>query len=244
MRHSSGLTEHLPAVATLSNAAAGLLACAFALSGRPEIGALLVLVAVLMDALDGALARTFETASEFGAQLDSLADVISFGVAPAVLAGAVLPSDLRLLGWAMLLVYPLCGVWRLARYNASRGESDHESARAGFTGLPSTGAGAAAATAVLLHVSLTESGIAVGQLVLPSLLVVLGTLMVSRVRYRHAAAVIVHLEPRTAVVLGAGFVAASVLWRHEYLFAGLMWGYVLSGPLATARQMIHAARHA
>jgi phosphatidylserine synthase len=97
---------------------------------------------------------------------------------------------------------------------------------------------------VLLQVSLTESGIAVGGLMLPSLMVLLGCLMVSRLRYRHAAAAVAQLQPRTAVVLAAAFVAASVLWRHEYLFAGLMWGYVASGPLATARQMIRAARHA
>jgi phosphatidylserine synthase len=144
----------------------------------------------------------------------------------------------------MILVHPLCAAWRLARYNAARDEEDHEGARAGFAGLPTTGAGAAAATGVLLQVSLTESGIAVGQLMLPSLLVVLGSLMVSRIQYRHAAAVVTHLHPRTALALAAVFVAASVLWRHEYLFAALMWGYVLSGPLATARQMIRAARHA
>jgi len=236
------LTKQIPAIATLANAAAGVLACACAVNGRPEVGALLILAAVLMDSVDGALARSLGAASDFGAELDSLADAISFGVAPAVLVGALVPVGLRHLGWALATAYALCAAWRLARFNTS--QNGAAESHADFIGLPSTGAGAAAAAAVLMHARLAERGLLLWPMLLPCILVLLGALMVSRIPYKHIGAVISRLRPGVAVAFAVTFVAASVLWEHEYLFGTLMWGYALSGPLATAREAIRAVRHA
>lgn len=233
--------RHLPALATLGNIAAGVAACALAVTQRPDLGGLMILAAVLMDSLDGALARSLDATSDFGAELDSLADVVSFGVAPAVLVGSLLPIGARQIGWALVTLYPLCAAWRLARFNVSHNGSEegHED----FAGLPTTGAGAAAATAVLVYARLGEAGVAVAPMVLPCVLLILGGLMISRIPYRHVGSLISRMKPGAAFASAAGLLAASVLW-HEYVFAALMWGYTISGVLATARERIRAVRHA
>jgi CDP-diacylglycerol--serine O-phosphatidyltransferase len=224
-------------MATLSNAAAGLAACALAVAGQPELAALMLLAAVLLDSLDGALARSLGAASAFGAQMDSLADLVSFGVAPAVVVGSLLPPGARLLGWLMAISYALCTAWRLARFNVIQPASGAE--HAGFQGLPSTGAGAAAATAVLMHLRLGA-----GLALLPAVLVFLGALMVSSIPYRHAAAIIARLNPVVAIMAAVLFVVSAVTWEYEYVFGALMWTYAFSGPLVTAREKIRAVRHA
>lgn len=234
------LLKRLPCVATLGNLAAGVLACALAVRGHPEVGALMVLAAVLLDSLDGALARTLSASSEFGAQLDSLADVVSFGVAPAVLAGSMLPAELSAAGWLMILAYPLCAAWRLARFNMTAAQSGHGD----FVGLPSTGAGAAAATAILLHARLQEMGLRGTGGLLPWALVLLAALMVAHFPYKHAGIVVGRLRPAVAAALAGLFIVGSVVWQYEYLFAALTWGYALSSPLHVAGEKIRAVRHA
>jgi len=233
--------EHLPALATLGNAAAGFAACGLAMTGYPELAALMILTAVLMDSLDGALARALDATSDFGAEFDSMADLISFGCAPALLVGSLLPVGAREVGWAIITVYPLCTAWRLARFNASQADpAEHHD----FVGLPSTGAGASAATGVLLCVRLSQQGFPVSLALLPWMLVVLGALMVSRITYKHAGASVSRLRPTVAVLAAAVLVVGALTWQHEYVFAGLVWGYTLSGPLGLAREKIRAVRHA
>ncbi|MHC4592170.1 MAG: CDP-alcohol phosphatidyltransferase family protein [Planctomycetota bacterium] len=236
------LAQYLPSVATLGNAAAGVLACCFAMNGRPGLGALMIVAAVLLDSLDGVLARSFGADSDFGAQLDSLADVVSFGVAPAVLVGSLLPAAGLHVGWAVAVAYALCAAWRLARFNI--GQASEANGHSGFVGLPSTGAGAASATAILMHLRLVECGIPVSVMTLPCVLMLLGALMISRIPYGHAAAILGRLNPVLAGFIAGLFVAGSVLWEFEYLFGALVWTYTFSGPLVTAREKIRAARHA
>jgi CDP-diacylglycerol--serine O-phosphatidyltransferase len=236
------LSKQLPGIATLANAGAGFLACGLAASGRPELAALTILVAVLMDSLDGALARSLEAESALGAELDSLADVVSFGVAPGVLAGSLLPGGGSVLVWVLMAVYPLCAVWRLARFNVMRAEGTAE--HGSFVGLPTTGAGAAAATLVLLYLRLSPTTDLVGPTVLACTMGLLGMLMVSKFAYRHVGAIVGRLHPPVAVALAVLFVAGSALWDYEYLFGALVWSYVLSGPLLTAGHRLRAVHHA
>jgi CDP-diacylglycerol--serine O-phosphatidyltransferase len=236
------LVKQLPSVATLANAGAWFMACGLAVAGRPELAALAILAAVLMDSLDGVLARSLVVESNFGAQLDSLADVVSFGVAPALLAGSLLSDNGDIMIWALMAVYPLCAAWRLARYNMAHNEDTGE--RGMFLGLPTTGAGGAAATLALLYLRFLPQNQAAGPILLTCTMVLLGALMVSKFHYRHGGAVIARINPGVAVVLAVLFVVGSALWDYEYLFGVLMWSYVLSAPLLTASQRIRAVHHA
>jgi len=111
---------HLPDYFTLLNAVSGLFAIFFAISGDPaklRIVSFLLFAAVLFDYLDGKIARWTGKTHAFGKQLDSLADTISFGVAPAVLGFVVLEKNK--LTWLLLAFFVCCGILRLARFNIS-----------------------------------------------------------------------------------------------------------------------------
>ena len=231
----------IPAAATVANLAAGLWAIFLASSGRYDQAALLIIAAVLFDSLDGALARMFRATSEFGAELDSLADVVSFGVAPAVVVACLMPEELRLFGWFMALFYGLCCAWRLARFNANRATSSHGF----FLGLPSTAAGGCAASMVLAHNILAESGHMHGIGLLPWVLLVLSVLMVSHFHYRHIGILMAKFPVAWAV--GGLFALAMVVlyWRYELAFAVFFWGYAATGPvLAVGEKLkeLHEAR--
>ncbi len=212
----------LPSLATLGNAVCGFAAMYVStLAGKgPDrltnwfydhnyiVSAYLIFVAMLFDGLDGRLARFTRHTTDFGGQLDSLSDVISFGAAPAFLALQViksashndLPPMLSRLIWAIGALFLSCAAIRLARFNVSNdhGEQHHFS----FLGLPSPGAGGAVAALVLMQQTLAHdgdfyaatypasasvlSGLSVGCIwLLPLLVLGTGLLMVSHIRYPH-----------------------------------------------------------
>jgi CDP-diacylglycerol--serine O-phosphatidyltransferase len=265
----------LPAAATLGNLICGFLAifcCLLAVRAeyaayfaiQPRVfhraleqlfpthiaaGAYLIVLAMIFDALDGRLARLTRRTSEFGAQLDSLSDVVSFGVAPVALFVTLLlrPAPGALaeepdasrpqfsVGLLCALVYLSCAAIRLARYNAENVKSE-EGQRA-FSGLPSPGAAAAMAALLALHERLRHTGFAawnvnwpdVSRWVIALAAFAVGLLMVSRFDYVHIFNVYVRRRhPPThlvwlIVILGIGW------YSFELLLVVLAFGYVVSG---------------
>jgi CDP-diacylglycerol---serine O-phosphatidyltransferase len=141
------INRMIPNALTLLALCSGLTAVRFALQDRWEIAVGAVLMAMLFDALDGRIARLMGATSELGAQLDSLSDVIAFGVAPAVMIYLWTLSNAGGIGWAACLVYAACCALRLARFNTALGEENPAPlASRYFVGVP---APAAAALAVL-----------------------------------------------------------------------------------------------
>jgi len=127
------LVHLLPNVLTSFNVASGVSAIIYGVNGKYEIAAFLILLAAFFDMIDGKVARLIGVASPFGVQLDSLADVISFGVAPPVLLHAIFYQEYDRIGLSLVLIYTLCTALRLARYNvqaANLQKRDH------FVGLP------------------------------------------------------------------------------------------------------------
>lgn len=204
----------LPSMATLGNALCGFGAIYVAAlvpgqaGGDPwteflarhhfVVAAYLIFIAMIWDALDGRLARWTRHTTDFGGQLDSLADVISFGAAPAFLALQVfknlgpqaVPPEISRFIWAIGALYVACAAMRLARFNVSNehGEQSHFS----FLGLPSPGAGGCVAGFVLMQQALANStaewqqAVASGLVyVLPAVVLACGLLMVSNIRYPH-----------------------------------------------------------
>ena len=214
------------------------------------VGAYLVVLAMIFDALDGRLARITRRTTEFGAQLDSLADVVSFGVAPALLylmillPRAVPPDGAPLVGrieWRLgllaALVFVSCAAIRLARYNAENIKGEEAQQR--FAGLPAPGAAAGLVALIVLHEDLvfTHSywlGLDWAWLVRWSMgpvALLLGLLMISRIEYPHVFNVYLHREypPTLLVVL---VVVGAIAWfSPQVLLVVLAAAYVLSGPL-------------
>ncbi len=127
------LIHLLPNVLTSFNVACGVSAITVGIDQHFEIAAYLILLAAFFDLIDGKVARLMGSSSPFGTQLDSLADVISFGVAPSILMHTMLYQQYDRLGISLVLVYTLCTALRLARYNVHAG---NQQKRDYFVGLP------------------------------------------------------------------------------------------------------------
>jgi len=109
--------EVLPNIVTSSNLLIGLLAIIYAVGGSFFTAAVLILAAALLDRFDGKLARKFGSTSDFGKELDSLADLVSFGVSPGVALYLCKLNDLGVAGIIIIMIFVLCGALRLARFN-------------------------------------------------------------------------------------------------------------------------------
>ncbi len=198
------LPSVLPNVVTLGNAVCGFAALVKVTQGNYTAAAWLVLLAMVFDALDGTVARWTHYTSNLGGQLDSLSDMVSFGVAPAVLVAVMAATAgahplYPKVAWCFAVLYALGTALRLARFNLQEdpGESSHTS----FMGLPSPAAAGTVASLVLLSDYLVSPGNPVSRrvpeelaesaahallLVMPVLALLLGGLMVSRrIRYTH-----------------------------------------------------------
>lgn len=141
---AQSINRLIPNVLTLAALCAGLTGLRFALIGRFELAVLAVLTAALLDGLDGRVARLMNATSRFGAELDSLADFVSFGVVPAVIAYLWSLQGLRGFGWSVALLYVICAALRLARFNTDLENPPPAWRAAFFTGVPSpAGAGLA-----------------------------------------------------------------------------------------------------
>ena len=112
----------IPNIITVSAACAGLTAIRFAVEARWELAVAAIVVAAILDALDGRMARILNAASEFGAQLDSLSDIVSFGVAPAMVIYFWSLQSTGGIGWAVTLFFIVCCGLRLARFNSMLGK--------------------------------------------------------------------------------------------------------------------------
>jgi len=133
----------IPNILTVSALCAGMTAIRFALEDRWEHAMLAILVASILDALDGRIARILKGASRFGAELDSLSDFICFGVAPAVVLYLWAMEGVSRFGWTLALLYTVCCALRLARFNTMMEDAEQPAwTRNFFTGVPSpAGAG-------------------------------------------------------------------------------------------------------
>ncbi len=134
----------------MGNLALGVLALVYALDSQFELSISLILIAMVLDGVDGKLALKLKVSSEMGKQLDSLSDLVSFGAAPAVLFYAMYLNQAGVVGLVITLLFPLAGAYRLARFNIMPGDSS------GFKGLPITIAGGTLA-ALAIHPVLAES---------------------------------------------------------------------------------------
>lgn len=236
----------LPTLVTLASLLCGFGAIILATMTKPavdqvarmEFAAWLILIAMVFDAMDGRIARMSGQTSEFGAHLDSLCDAVSFGVAPAALAMSALShfyqNGAARLIWVACAVYLVCAVLRLARFNvATRPEEEYHRS---FVGLPSPPAAGMIASFVILHANLIQHYDFpwVGRIILPLLLLVVGPLMVSKVRYVHLIHTLTRGERSFPFLLGLVFMIFLVIILREYILPLIFTAYLLSGIVGFA----------
>lgn len=169
----------LPNMLTTFSMFLGFLAMVWAGQGRFEDACMAILVAALMDGLDGKVARLTHTASEFGVQFDSLADLVAFGLSPAILLWHWQLCNFGRVGVAAAFIFAACGALRLARFNVSAGQISKRF----FIGLPIPAGGCTVVCFVFFASLFPEAYNTVTPLCALVLAVAVGVLMVSRVRY-------------------------------------------------------------
>ena len=221
----------LPNILTTFGLFSGFFAIILATKGQYAEAAIAIFVAMLWDGLDGRVARLTNTQSEFGEQYDSMADMVSFGVAPALLMYFYLFEGLGKIGWIGAFVYVAAGSLRLARFNTQIGVQDKRY----FQGLPSPAAAALIAGLVWTKEMMGPSVYDEQYLVAGSwfILVSAGILMVSNIRYYSFKEI--NLKGRSSfklLLLATLIMIVVLLWPSAILFI-FFFVYALSGLVLT-----------
>jgi CDP-diacylglycerol--serine O-phosphatidyltransferase len=222
----------VPSLFTLFNLFFGIWSMVLAARGEFYRASWFIVFAGILDMLDGRVARLSGTGTRFGAELDSLVDIVSFGVAPAILIYHIEFARAGPMAWVVCYFYVMAVAIRLARFNvtqAGRAKKTH------FVGLPSPAAGMTLATYYpFTQTALYESLPLPWQLLLIFLIIGLAILMVSNVQYAQL--------PRAGLRTGRGLLGLAVLvsitvfgiWRHDLFFFPLGIAYMLYGVLRAA----------
>jgi CDP-diacylglycerol--serine O-phosphatidyltransferase len=224
------LNRLAPNVITVGALASGLTGIRFAFEGKWQLAVTAILVAAVLDALDGRMARLLKSASDFGAELDSLSDVIAFGVAPAAVVYLWALNTGSGPGWIAALFFTVCCALRLARFNTSLGKLPPYAYNY-FTGVP---APAGAGLAILPMIVSFETGTAFVShpLLVGCWLVFVGALMVSHLPTYSFKKVKVPQEYVLFILVAAGLLVAGLAgapWRTLTVVAVL---YLCSVPFA------------
>jgi CDP-diacylglycerol--serine O-phosphatidyltransferase len=214
----------LPTAFTTGNLFFGFWAIVKTFQGKYGDAAPLIGVSVVLDMLDGRIARMTGTSSEFGGELDSLADVISFGVAPALLVYAWAFSPVPRVGWLAAFLFVMCGTMRLARFNVQRHVTDSRY----FVGLPiPAAAGQIAAVVHFLPGALSERTQAVPVI---AAVIALAFLMVSTFRYRSFKGFDLLTRRSYINVLGIALLFLVIALQTEWSLLLIATAYSLSAP--------------
>lgn len=161
---------------TVLSLACGFISIIFSLEGHFTFASWAIILSVIFDGLDGQIARMSASVSEFGKEMDSLVDVISFGIAPSILGYSFIYHDFYLWAIAVLFVYLVCSVIRLAKYNITVKEKTDNY----FSGLPTTVSGGTLASFILMY---RKNTYAPSQVIFLLLVIILAILMVSKMKY-------------------------------------------------------------
>lgn len=220
----------LPNIFTSLNLFFGFYAVIASINGKFVAASVAIIIGVLFDIMDGKIARATHTTSKFGIEYDSLADLISFGLAPGLMIYLWSLKPLGRIGWLAAFLFMACGALRLARFNSQMGtvSSDH------FVGLPiPAGAGMAATTVLFCHKFGIEGKI--NPIILLVMLYTLSFLMVSTIRYnsfkKPELFKSMNFNVLVAVILVLIFIAAQP--SVAMFILGI--SYVVSGPVTNIR---------
>ncbi len=230
----------LPNLITTGALFSGFYAIVAGMNGRFVAAGLAVYVAMLLDAADGRVARLTRSESDFGAEFDSLSDMVAFGVAPALVAFSWALSGLDQVGWVVTFVYMACAALRLARFNIQ--ETDHRT----FTGLPSPAAAAVVAGTVWVW-SEALAGEAPGILTaigVGAITAATGLLMVSNFKYFSPKVINFRGRVGFFTLVGVTLGFAVVLADPPKLLLLLFTVYALSGPGHYLWQRLRATEEA
>lgn len=222
------ITSLLPNLVTIVAILAGLTAIRFGIVGNYERAVQLILLAAVLDGIDGRLARMLKSQSAIGAELDSLADFLNFGVAPAlVLYYWALEATMPSRGWLAVLVYVVSCVMRLARFNAaSKACEDGAEMNTDFCGIPSPAGALLVMLPMYVSFSISDQPV-FSPLLVAGNLVLIGVLLISRIRTPSFKGFRVAPRKTRFIVVGVVITGAAVFVEAWITLIALSLGYLV-----------------
>ncbi|GAA0592996.1 CDP-diacylglycerol--serine O-phosphatidyltransferase [Caenispirillum bisanense] len=226
------INKMIPNMVTLLALAAGLTSIRYGLRGEFERAVVAIILAGILDGLDGRIARMLRGTTKFGAELDSLSDFLSFGVAPAMLLYLWTMNDAGGLGWALVLLFATCSALRLARFNTMLGEPEPPAwSRNYFVGVPAPAAAFLALLPMMLSFQLGPTVFA--QPVLVAVFMVgVGLLMVSRMPTYSFKRVQIPRRMALPLMIVVGLLAAFLVTNPWTTLSVVGLVYLATLPLA------------
>ena len=229
---SSKKTRYLlPNILTLAGVCLGISSIKFSIDGNFSLAVTLILFAAILDALDGRIARLIKGTSEFGKELDSLTDFVSFGIAPVFTLYFWELYNYGKLGWAITLIYSVCCVLRLARFNLTKFEETQEWKNNFFEGIPSPAGGLLILMPLIYELTDLNIGLDIKKFT-PYLTVLIAILLVSKIPTLALKKISISPKATVFLLLGIGVVFIALLFYtlETLLIFGII--YLLSIPIS------------
>lgn len=228
---SLSINKMIPNILTVLALGAGLTAIRFGLQERWQAAVVAIVIAGILDGLDGRIARILGGTSKFGAELDSLSDVISFGVAPAFVLYLWTMNRGGDPAWVLVLLFPVCCSLRLARFNTRLGEPDPPWAYNYFTGIPApAGAGLVLLPMMLFFIS--GAAFLRHPVVNGAVLLIVSGLLVSRMPTYSFKSVRVPYKYVLPLLLFVGLIAALITSSPWFTLSALILAYIGTFPFS------------
>lgn len=228
----------LPNLLTTAALFAGFYSIVAAMKGHFETAAIAIFVAMVADGLDGRVARLTNTQSPFGAQYDSLSDMVAFGIAPALVLYSWSLASLGKLGWLAAFLYTAGTALRLARFNTQVGDKPY------FQGLPSPSAAGVTASAIWMGSSYgLEGGVFAVAAPIAIMTILVAILMVSTVRYTSFKSVDFKGKVSFITIVLAVFILVGIALEPPEILFGVFTLYILSGPIVTLWRLRKMRKH-
>ena len=221
----------LPNILTLGGVCLGISSIKFSIDGNFNLAVILILLAAILDALDGRVARLIKGTSEFGKELDSLTDFVSFGIAPVLILYFWELNNYGKLGWAIALIYSVCCVLRLARFNLTKNENDHEWKNNFFEGIPSPAGGLLILTPLIYELSELNFNLNIKSLT-PFLTVLIALLLVSKIPTPSLKKISISSKTTVFLLLSAGIIFIALLFYTFETLLVFSFIYLISVPLS------------
>ena len=228
---SSKKTRYLlPNILTLAGVCLGISSIKFSIDGNYSLAVIFILLAAILDALDGRVARLIKGTSEFGKELDSLTDFVSFGIAPVFVIYFWELNKFGKIGWLIVLFYSVCCVLRLARFNLTKFEDKDEWKNNFFQGVPSPAGGCLILLPLIFELS-NFSNLMSLKVITPYLTIIVSLLLISKLPTYSFKKISIKRNMTIFLLLGVGLFFVSIIqFTFETISLGLFI-YLLIIPL-------------
>ncbi len=221
----------LPNILTLGGVCLGISSIKFSIDGNFNLAVIFILLASILDALDGRIARLIKGTSEFGKELDSLTDFVSFGIAPVFILYFWELSNYGKLGWTIALIYSVCCVLRLARFNLTKNNEQRDWKNNFFEGVPSPAGGLLILLPLIYELSNLKLNFDLRGIT-PYLTILVALLLVSKLPTLSLKRISISSKTTIFLLLGIGMIFIALLF---YTFKTLLifcFVYLISIPVS------------